>query len=66
LQLARQTARYTRLGLSSSASRERSVQTWKELILLISEGKVREAEMLERKRVLDVREFASHKIEETD
>ena len=65
-QLARQTARYTRLGLSASASRARSVESWKELIALIANGKEREAEMLERKRVLDVREFASQRIELID
>ena len=65
-QLARQTARYTRLGLSSSSSRQRSVKTWKELIDLISQGKAREAEMLERQRVLDVRRFASIRIEEAE
>ena len=65
-QLARQTARYTRLGLSSSSSRQRSVKTWNELIGLISDGKEREAEMLERRRVLDVRKYASHRIEEAD
>ena len=65
-QLARQTARYTRLGLSSNSSRQRSVKTWIELIGLISNGKAREAEMLERQRVLDVRKHASHRIEEAD
>ncbi len=65
-QLARQTARYTRLGLSARSSRRRSVDTWNELIALVSEGKVREAEMLERRRVLEIREFATRKIQEAD
>ncbi len=65
-QLARQTARYTRLGLSSQHVRRRSVQTWKELIKFIEAGQVREAEMLERQRVLDVREAASQRIDEAD
>ncbi|MCD1636457.1 GntR family transcriptional regulator [Martelella mediterranea] len=58
-QLARQTARYTRLGLSEKAARENSVETWRELIRLIAAGNEREAEMLERRRVLDVRQFAA-------
>ncbi len=65
-QLARQTARYTRLGLSSRSSRERSVESWNELISLISDGKAREAEMLERQRVLDVRRFATQRIRDAD
>lgn len=63
-QLARQTARYTRLGLSEKAARENSVATWRDLIRLISEGNEREAEMLERRRVLDVRKFAAHYLDD--
>ena len=65
-QLARQTARYTRLGLSCEDARRRSVETWKELIGLIEAGKVREAEMLERQRVQDVKDSASQLIGEAD
>lgn len=62
--LARQTARYTRLGLSSTAAREKSVKSWSELIDLIEAGKVREAELLERSRVVNVRLHASELIKE--
>ena len=62
-QLARQTARYTRLGLSEHASRQKSVETWKELIAFIADGKMREAEQLERRRVLSVQKIASDRIE---
>jgi hypothetical protein len=63
-QLARQTARYTRLGLSNDAARKNSVKTWRELIRLISSGTIREAELLERSRVLNVREFAANVLDE--
>ena len=63
-QLARQTARYTRLGLSDDAVRKNSVKTWRELIRLISSGTIREAELLERSRVLNVREFAANVLDE--
>ena len=64
--LARQTARYTRLGLSESGARQNSAKTWRKLIRLISKGSAREAELLERQRVLDVRKYASKSIEEAD
>lgn len=63
-QLARQTARYTRLGLSEEVARKNSVETWRELIRLIANGKDRDAELLERRRVLDVREFAVKLLED--
>lgn len=65
-QLARQTARYTRLGLSEHASRQKSVETWKELIAFIADGKIREAEKLERRRVLSVQKIASDRLEQTE
>lgn len=64
--LARQTARYTRLGLSSTSAREASVKSWTELIDLIEAGKTREAELLERSRVVKVRLHASELIKEAD
>lgn len=64
--LARQTARYTRLGLSSTSARQESVKSWSELIDLIEAGKVREAELLERSRVVNVRLHASELIQEAD
>lgn len=63
-QLARQTARYTRLGLSEESARRNSVETWRKLTSLISEGKSREAERLERRRVIDVQRFASKFLDE--
>ena len=63
-QLARQTARYTRLGLAQDGARRKSVKTWRKLTALIAAGNARKAEMLERQRVLDVREFASSAIAE--
>lgn len=56
--LARQVARYTRVGLSSHEQRARSVQTWAELIELIRSGHGDEAEALERRRVREVQELA--------
>lgn len=57
-ELARQIARYTRLGLSKPQQRARSVQTWGELIELIRQGRGNEAEMLQRQRVKEVQELA--------
>ena len=57
-QLARQMARYTRLGLSTPERRSNSVETWKELIVLIENGMDDEAELLERNRVQQSQKLA--------
>ena len=57
-QLARQVARYTRLGLSTPERRADSVNTWNELIVLIENGMEDEAESLERQRVKQAQALA--------
>ena len=57
-QLARQVARYTRLGLSTPERRVDSVTSWKELIILIENGMDDEADMLERTRVQQSQKLA--------
>ncbi len=56
--LARQVARYTRLGLSTAEQRAQSVRTWRELIELIRQGQGNDAEALERERVRDTQALA--------
>ena len=57
-QLARQIARYTRLGLSTPERRSDSVKTWHELVILIENGMEDEAEILERQRVKQAQALA--------
>ncbi|MCE2493379.1 MAG: GntR family transcriptional regulator [Alphaproteobacteria bacterium] len=64
--LARQVARYTRVGLSSHGQRARSVQTWEKLIELIRNGRGDEAEALERQRVREVQELAISSLMSTE
>lgn len=63
--LARQVARYTRLGLSTPENRAYSVETWKELILLIEAGMDDEADTLERQRVRRVQATAVRMLSDT-
>ena len=63
--LARQVARYTRLGLSTANLRADSVKSWKELILLIETGMDDEADMLERQRVRRVQAAAIKMLNES-
>lgn len=56
--LARQVARYTRLGLSTPERRADSVKTWRELIVLIENGMDDEADVLERQRVRQAQALA--------
>lgn len=64
--LARQIARYTRLGLSGPDQRKRSVATWSELIEHIRAGRADEAEVLERKRVRTTQAFAIESLNESE
>jgi len=63
--LARQIARYTRIGLSTSERRKDSVNSWRELTLLIEAGLDDEADRLERQRVREVRSLAIKLLQET-
>ncbi|MGI9659343.1 MAG: FCD domain-containing protein, partial [Gaiellaceae bacterium] len=56
--LARQVARYTRLGLSTAQRRAESVASWRELIKLIESGDEECADVLERRRVRDSQALA--------
>lgn len=56
--LARQVARYTRLGLSTPERRADSVKTWRELIVLVENGMDDEADVLERQRVRQAQALA--------
>lgn len=62
--LARQIARYTRIGLSTSERRKDSVDSWRELTLLIEAGLDDEADRLERQRVREVRSLAIKLLQE--
>jgi len=62
--LARQIARYTRIGLSTSERRRDSVTSWRELIQLIENGLDDEADRLERQRVRKVQTLAIKLLQE--
>ena len=64
--LARQIARYTRIGLSTSERRRDSVESWRELIRLIENGLDDEADRLERERVRKVQALAIKLIQESE
>lgn len=57
-QLARQVARYTRLGLSTPERRTESVKSWRELVRFIENGLEDDAELLERQRVKQAQALA--------
>jgi len=57
--LAVQTVRYTRLGLSTPARRQQSVQNWQSLLRAIRDGDGDAAERIARQRVLDSRDAAA-------
>lgn len=63
--LMRQIARYTRIGLSTSERRKDSVESWKELTVLIETGMDDEADKLERQRVRKVQSLAIKILQET-
>ena len=56
--LEQQTARYSRLGLSTPERRRQSVQRWQRLVKAIRSGDGAEAERIARERVLDSRDAA--------
>lgn len=62
--LARQTLRYTRLGLATPERRRQSVQHWQKLIEAIRKGDGAKAERIARERVTDSRDGAIHALEE--
>ena len=64
--LARQIARYTRIGLSTSERRRNSVESWRELIQLIETGMDDEADRLERQRVRKVQTLAIKLLQESN
>lgn len=58
LSFARQTARYTRLSLSTAERRRRSLANWRMLVGAITEGRAVKAERTARQLVLDTRDTA--------
>lgn len=58
LSFGRQTARYTRLSLSTPGRRAESVRNWRGLVGAILAGNAREAERFSRQLVLDTKEAA--------
>ena len=58
LSLEQQTARYSRLGLSTPARRRQSVQRWQRLVKAIRAGDGTAAEQIARERVLESRDAA--------
>ncbi len=56
--LEQQTARYSRLGLSTPQRRRQSVQRWQRLVRAIRTGDGAEAERIARERVLESRDAA--------
>jgi len=56
--LEQQTARYSRLGLSTPERRRQSVQRWQRLVKAIRAGDGSEAEQIARERVLESRDAA--------
>jgi DNA-binding GntR family transcriptional regulator len=56
--LEQQTARYSRLGLSTPERRRQSVQRWQKLVKAIRAGDGEEAERIARERVLESRDAA--------
>lgn len=58
LQLSRQVARYTRLGLSSVERRRQSLESWEALIGHIRSGEAESAEALARRMVMNSRKHA--------
>lgn len=65
-QLVRQTARYSRLALSPDSMRQKSIDTWKDLVHFIEIGDEVSAERLERGRVIEFKDKAIELIEITD
>ncbi len=58
LSLEQQTARYSRLGLSTPERRKQSVQRWQRLVKAIRSGDGSAAEQIARERVLESRDAA--------
>jgi DNA-binding GntR family transcriptional regulator len=58
LSLEQQTARYSRLGLSTPERRKQSVQRWQRLVKAIRAGDGAAAEQIARERVLESRDAA--------
>jgi DNA-binding GntR family transcriptional regulator len=58
LSFARQTARYTRLSLSTSERRRQSLSNWRDFVAATVAGKSAEAERLARQLVFDTRDSA--------
>lgn len=56
--LEQQTARYSRLGLSTPERRRQSVQRWQRLVKAIRDGNGAEAEQIARERVLESKDAA--------
>lgn len=56
--LARQTLRYSQLGLASAERRRQSVEHWTKLLAAMSKGDAAQAERIARKRVEDSRDAA--------
>ncbi len=61
--LARQTLRYSRLGLSSPQRRQQSVGNWRRLVKAVREGNGLEAQHAAEQRVLDSRDAAIKELE---
>ncbi len=64
--LARQTLRYSRLGLATEQRRRQSVKHWLELVKAIRSGDGERAQRTAEKRVLDSRDAAIKKLQELE
>jgi DNA-binding GntR family transcriptional regulator len=62
--LARQTLRYSQLGLATPERRRQSVKHWQQLVIAIRRGDGAAAERIARARVLDSRDGAIRALEE--
>ncbi|MCW5736819.1 MAG: GntR family transcriptional regulator, partial [Enhydrobacter sp.] len=58
LSFGRQTARYTKLSLSTPERRRQSYANWRELVAAMSDGKLAVAERIARELVLNTRDTA--------
>ena len=63
--LARQTQRYTKLGLSTQQRRKQSARNWRHLAEAIRKGDADAAEVISRRLVMDSRDMAIHLLEQS-
>lgn len=65
LSFGRQTARYTKLGLSTPERRRQSYANWRELVTAVNDGKPAVAERVARELVLNTRDTALKMLADT-